>query len=251
MMIDTHCHLSKKDYDNLEEIIDYMNGNIMIVSTCNQGDLDETLELCNKYSNIYACFGLHPECADSYNEKDLLEIEKKLTNPKVVGVGEIGLDYHYTKDNKEKQKELFIKQINLAIKYHKPVVIHSRDAIEETYNIIKQYQNQTKFHIHCFDSTPAFAKKFVELGCTLGIGGIVTFKKEKNLKEVVNELELKNLCLETDSPYLTPEPYRGKQNEPYNIYFVATAIAEIKNIDLKIVLESTTETAKELFNLNI
>ena len=103
MMIDTHCHLSKKDYDNLEEIIDYMNGNIMIVSTCNQGDLDETLELCNKYSNIYACFGLHPECADSYNEKDLLEIEKKLTNPKVVGVGEIGLDYHYTKDNKGKK----------------------------------------------------------------------------------------------------------------------------------------------------
>lgn len=251
MMIDTHCHLSKNDYDNLDQIIDHMNGNIMIVSSCNQNDLNETLELCDKYSNIYACIGLHPECADNYSENDLLEIEKKLTSPKVVGVGEIGLDYHYTKDNKDKQKELFVKQINLAIKYHKPVVIHSRNAIEDTYNIIKKYQNKTKFHIHCYDSTPAYAKKLVKIGCTFGIGGILTFKKEKNLKEVVKELELNNFCLETDSPYLTPEPYRGKKNEPYNIYYVAVKIAEIKNIDLKIVLESTTKTAIDLFKLNI
>ncbi len=249
MMIDTHCHLNKKDYSNLDEIINKMHDNIMIISTCNSKEIEETLTICKKHRNIYACLGLHPECAETYNENDLIELEKNLNNKSVVGIGEIGLDYHYEQDNKENQKQLFEKQIQLAIKYNKPVVIHSRDAIEDTYNIIKKYQNKTKFHIHCFDSNINWAKKLLDLGCTLGIGGILTFKNEKKLVEVVKEIDVNKICLETDSPYLSPEPLRGKKNEPYNVYYVAKKIAEIKKLDLDKVLEITTKTAKQIFNI--
>ena len=217
-MIDSHCHLLKEDYENKEEVIKKMKDNIIIVSGASPKDIDEIIELINNYKNIYATIGIHPEFASTYTEEDLLKVEKSLTHPKVVGIGEIGLDYHYGKENKEKQKELFIKQINLANTYNKTIVIHSRDAKEDTYNIIEKYKAKNiNCNMHCYSYDLEMAKKITSQGITLGIGGILTFKNEKNLKEIVRTLDLSNFLLETDSPYLSPEPLRGKQHEPYNI----------------------------------
>ena len=252
MMIDTHCHILKDEYDNKEDVIKNMKGNIMIVSTASPNDIEEVIELINKHQNIYGTIGIHPEYADTYSIEDLKKIEKNLNNPKIVGIGEIGLDYYYTKENKENQKELFIKQIKLANKYGKTIVVHSRDAVEDTYNIIKQYKNSDiKCDLHCYSGSLDMAKKFIKLNTKFGIGGVLTFKNEKKLKEIVKQLELENFVLETDSPYLTPEPFRGQKNEPQNIKYVAKHISQIKNKDISEVFETTTKTAIKLFDLKI
>ena len=252
MMIDTHCHILKEDYDNQAEVIKNMEENIMIVSTASPNDIEEVVELTTKYKNIYGTIGIHPEYADTYNIDDLKKIEKYLTNKKIVGIGEIGLDYHYTKENKEKQKDLFIEQIKLANKYNKTIVIHSRDAIEDTYNTIKENKKENiKCDLHCYSGSLEMAKKFIKINTKFGIGGVLTFKNEKKLKEIVTKLELENFVLETDSPYLAPEPLRGKKNEPINIKYVAQKIAELKNTDINTVLKETTKNAKNLFDLKI
>ena len=252
MLIDTHCHISNEDYENKEEIIKNMENNIMIVSTASPKDIEEVVNLCETHKNIYGTLGIHPEFVDTYKDEDLQKVEKYLTHPKIVGIGEIGLDYHYTKENKEKQKELFIKQINLANKYQKTTVIHSRDAIEDTYNIIKKYKNKNiKCNMHCFSGSLEMAERFVKLGVKLGIGGVLTFKNEKKLKEIVHALDIHNFVLETDSPYLTPEPLRGQKNEPRNVKYVAAKISQLKGISYAKTLEITTETAIRQFDLKL
>lgn len=250
MMIDTHCHLSKNDYDNLEEIIGGMKDNIMIISGTNDETNLEVIELINKYPNIYGVIGIHPEEVNNITENSFRIIEDNINNPKIVGVGEIGLDYYWTKETKEKQMEIFIKQIELANEYNKTVVIHSRESINDTYNILKKYL-KTKAVMHCYSSSLEMAKKFIDLGIKLGIGGVITFKNSKLLKEVVENISISDILLETDSPYLTPEPYRGKRNEPYNIIYIAQKIAELKNMKLEEVLENTSKNAIEQFNLLI
>lgn len=245
-MIDTHCHVLKEYYNNIDEIINRMGNNVIIISGTNDQDNKEVIELCNKYPNVYGTIGIHPTEIDS---NDLDFIEKNLNNKKIVGIGEIGLDYYWNKDNKQKQKEMFIKQLDLALKYNKPVVIHSRDATFDTYEILKNYLNLKK-DIHCYSGSLEMAKNFIKINCRLGIGGVLTFKNSK-LKDVIKEIDLKYLMLETDSPFLTPEPYRGKQNEPYNIIYVAKALSEIKGISLSDVLEQTTLNAIDQFNLKI
>lgn len=247
-MIDTHCHLFTEDYSDLEKVIKKMENNIMIVSGTNPKDNQEVLSLCEKYPNIYGTLGYHPEEVNSIAEEDLEWLEKHLENAKIVGLGEIGLDYHWDKDNKEKQKEIFVAQMEIARKYHKCAVIHSRDAIEDTYEIVKQYPD-VKTVIHCFSSSLEMAKKFISLGSKLGIGGVLTFKNSNKLKEIIKNLDLSNFLLETDSPYLTPEPFRGQRNEPYNIVFVADKIAELKGISREKVLEETTANAISQFDL--
>ena len=249
-MIDTHCHLNKEDYDDVEKVIKNMDKNIMIVSSASPKDIEEVITLCETHDNIYGTIGIHPEFSRTYKKEDLEEIEKYLNHPKIVGIGEIGLDYHYTKDDKEKQKDLFIKQIKLANKYKKTIVIHTRDAIEDTYNIIEKYKDKDiKCDLHCYSGSLEMAKKFIKLNAFLGIGGVLTFKNEKKLKEIVKELDMQYFVLETDSPYLTPEPFRGHKNEPKNVYYVALKIAEIKGVDVKEVLALTTNNAKKLFDM--
>ena len=249
-MVDTHCHLSKEDYSNLDEVIKHMEDNIMIISSATLDDLDEIIYLVEKYPNIYATIGIHPEFADTYTTKHLKRIESFLTHPKVVGIGEIGLDYHYTKENKDAQKELFIKQIELANNYKKTIVIHSRNAMEDTYNIIKEYKKENiKCNMHCYGGSLEMTKRLIPLNVTFGIGGVLTFKNEKKLKEIVKDLDLKYLVLETDSPYLTPEPFRGKKNEPYNIIYVAKKIAELRDTALEEILEKTTQNAIRIFDI--
>ena len=169
-------------------------------------------------------------------------------NPKIVAIGEIGLDYYWDKDNKAKQREVFCKQLEIAEKLKVPVVIHSRDSINETYEILKKYK--VSGVIHCFSGSLEMAKKFISLGFLLGIGGVVTFKNSK-LFEVIEKLKLTNIVLETDSPYLTPEPNRGKTNESSNIPYIAQKIAEIKNISLEKVAKITTENAIRVFDLDV
>lgn len=248
-MIDTHCHLDKKDYENLEEVILKMKDNYIIASGYDIDSSYNVLNLVNKYDHIYGTVGIHPSDSKKYNLEDLNKIEKLLDNKKIVGIGEIGLDYYWDKDNKEQQRLFFINQIQLAQKYNLPIVIHSRDSIEETYEILNKYLNNTKAVLHCYSGSYEMALKFKKLGVKFGIGGVVTFKNSQKLKEVVEKLELTDLVIETDSPYLTPEPYRGKKNEPYNVKYVIKEIAKIKNIDEKEVEKITTETARELFDL--
>lgn len=251
MIIDTHCHLDIKDYDNLEEVIKNMEGNYMIASGYNLESNKHVIELINKYDNIFGTIGLHPSDVTEDYESDLLFIESNINNPKIVGVGEIGLDYYWEKDNKELQKEVFIKQIELARKYNKTIVIHSREAILDTYNILDEYLGNNKAVLHCYSSNIEMAKRFKKFNIKFGIGGVLTFKNSSKLKEVVKELDLSDLLLETDSPYLTPEPYRGKKNEPSYTKYVAEAIAKIKEVEYEKVLEITTKNAISQFDLNI
>lgn len=247
MMIDTHCHLDL-DNPNIKDELKRMEDNIIIVSGYSTKTNKEVLKLCQEYKNVYGTIGYHPDEVEEDNDLNLLE--EYINNPKIVGVGEIGLDYYWHNDNKDKQKKLFIDQIELAIKYNKPIVVHSRDAAEDTYEILKNYKGK-KIVMHCYSYSLEMAKKFKELGVMFGIGGVVTFKNGKKLVEVVENIELDSLLLETDSPYLTPEPFRGKRNEPYNIIYVAEKIAEIKGIKLEEVLKTTTDNAVRQFDLNI
>ena len=251
MIIDTHCHLDIKDYDNLEEVIKNMEGNYMIASGYNLESNKHVIELVNKYDNIFGTIGLHPSDVTEDYESDLLFIESNINNPKIVGVGEIGLDYYWEKDDKELQKEVFIKQIELARKYNKTIVIHSREAILDTYNILDEHLGNNKAVLHCYSSNIEMAKRFKKFNIKFGIGGVLTFKNSSKLKEVVKELDLSDLLLETDSPYLTPEPYRGKKNEPSYTKYVAEAIAKIKEVEYEKVLEITTQNAISQFDLNI
>ena len=250
MFIDTHCHIFKEYYDNITEVINEMKDNIMIVSGYNSSSNKEVIELVNKYPNVYGTIGLHPEEVNNISENDFDFIIENINNPKIVGIGEIGLDYHYVSDNKELQKDIFVKQMDIARKYNKTVVIHSRNAILDTVNIIKEYQN-LKIVMHCYSSSLEVARDLIKMNVKLGIGGVVTFKNGVKLKEVVQNVPIENLLLETDSPYMSPEPLRGKQNKPYNCYLIAEKIAELKGISLESVLEITTSNAVSQFDLKL
>ncbi len=252
MIIDTHCHLDKRDYDNLESVIMNMSNDIMIASGADPKDNKNVIDLVNNYQNIYGTIGIHPEFANTYTEDDLKFIEDNLSNPKIVGIGEIGLDYHWVSDNKEEQKQLFISQIRLAKKYNKTIVIHSRDAASDTLDILKQeYDGKLKINMHCYSYSIETAKELLKMNVKFGIGGVITFKNSKKIKEVVDYLSLSDIVLETDSPYLTPEPYRGKKNNPKNVYIVAEKIAELKDKNIEIVINTTTKTALSQFDLSL
>lgn len=249
MFIDTHCHISKEYYSDINFILE---GNIkadvnpIIISSSTPQDLKETLSLLATYSNLYASIGYHPEVADSITDDDLKFLEEHLKNKQVVAIGEIGLDYYYTKQNRDKQKKLFEQQLQLAEKYHLPVVIHSRDATNDTIETLKKYK--VIGSIHCFSGSLETAKEYLAMGYYLGIGGVVTFKNSK-LKETVKEIPLNRILLETDSPYLSPEPFRGQQNSSKNIPIIATKIAQIKQTSLEEVATKTTTNAIKLFSL--
>jgi TatD DNase family protein len=245
MMIDTHCHLSLEDADAIKN----MKNNIMIVSGANMEMNKEVLKLIDKYDNIYGTIGFHPGDLGDYNDDNLKWLKENAKHKKIVAIGEIGLDYYYGKENKILQQEAFINQIKIAQKINKPIVVHMREATEDTLRILKE--NKIKSVIHCFSGSVETAKEFIKLGSYLGVGGVVTFKNSKNLKEVVKEISIENLLLETDSPYLSPEPFRSQKNEPKNIEIIAQKIAEIKGVKIEFIFEKTTKNAAKIFDLNI
>lgn len=250
MYIDTHCHLSREDYDDIDKVIEEnKNANVdkIVVSGCSRESIEEVMDLKDKYDMVYVTIGYHPEYADTVTESDLDYLKSLLGEKKVVGIGEIGLDYHYTKDNKDKQIWLFEEQLKIAEEFNLPVVIHSRDATMDTINTLKKYK--VKGIIHCFSGSLETANIYISMGFLLGIGGVVTFKNSK-LKDVVKELSLESIVLETDSPYLTPVPFRGKINSSKYLEFIANFIADIKNISVDELAEITSRNASSLFDFN-
>ena len=250
MFIDTHCHLSKEDYDDIDLVIkENRENNIskIIISGCSRDSIFESIELSKRYDEVYLTLGYHPSEVETVTDDDLLELENLLKLDKVVGLGEIGLDYYYGKDNKNEQIELFRKQLNIAEKLDIPVVIHSRDAVEDTINILKEFDLTGV--IHCFSGSVETAKIYTSMGYMLGIGGVVTFKNS-NLYKVVESVGLKNIVLETDSPYLAPTPFRGEKNSSKYIPLIADKIADILDVNVEEVGLETTKNACSMFDLD-
>ena len=248
-MIDTHCHVFNDDNYTVDEIVSNMGDNLIIFSGASKVDIENTIDAVSKYENCYGTIGFHPDEASIVTDKDIVYLENNLSNPKIVGIGEIGLDYYHDTD-KNKQKDLFIKQLDLARKYKLPVVIHSRDAASDTYEILKNYKDLKKV-LHCYSYSVEMAYKFLDIGCSFGVGGVVTFKNAKTLVDVVSKIDIENLLLETDSPYLSPEPFRGFTNQPCNITYVANKISEIKEIAIEDVYKITLKNACEIYNIKI
>lgn len=250
MFTDTHCHIFINDYNNPEEIIKkaYQSGiKRIILSACNEKSSLEAINLANKYCFVYFTLGCHP--SELYDlEKAIKIIEKNITNSKFLAIGEIGLDYHYEKYSREEQKRAFIRQIELAKKYNKKIVVHTRDAEDDTYNILNK--SNIKGVIHSFNGDVLSAKKYIKLGFYLGINGIITFKNS-NLKEVIKALSLEKILLETDSPYLTPAPYRGQKNEPSQIITIANFLSEFLNISLSDMALILEDNIKSVFDINL
>lgn len=243
MLIDTHCHLSMSDIDSINN----MDG-IMVTAGCDDETNKEVIELVNKYPNVYGVLGIHPEEIDKITDSSFKYIEDNLSNKKIVGIGEIGLDYYWRSDNKEEQKEVFEYQLKLAEKYKLPVIVHSRDAIQDTYDIIVKYK--VKGIIHCFSSSLEMAREFIKIGFKIGIGGTVTFKNSLKLQEIVKVIDTKDITLETDSPYLSPEPFRGRKNEPKNTYLVAQKISDLKGENVDKIIDETYASAFEIFDFS-
>lgn len=249
MFIDVHCHLDSNYYNDIDKVINNAkknNVNKLIYNGCNKKSNKEVIKLINKYDSVYGAVGYHPTELNDVNEKDYELLESLLSNKKIVAIGEIGLDYHYPDTNKEKQKYAFRRQLELAEKHNIPVIVHSRDAIQDTFDIMSEYN--IKGVIHCFSGSVEMAKEFIKKGFLISVGGIITFKNAKNIIEVIKNIDLSYILLETDSPYLTPEPFRKEQNEPMYIPIIASKIAYILNVSIEEVSSKTTDNAKRLFD---
>ncbi|MBP5678497.1 MAG: TatD family hydrolase [Bacilli bacterium] len=249
MFIDTHCHLSKEDYDNIDTVLsDNREAGIekIIISGCTRESIIESLLFVDQYEDVYTTIGYHPSEASFTTEEDLIKLEEQIQHPKVVGIGEIGLDYHYGKEDKDLQQELFRRQLFMADRHHLPVVIHSRDATEDTISILKEFPNVVGV-IHCFSGSLETARIYLSMGYYLGIGGVVTFKNSQ-LGDVIQAIGLSSILLETDSPYLAPEPYRGSLNSSKYIPFIAKKLSEILSISVEEVSQITLQNTHTLFD---
>ena len=249
MYIDTHCHITRNDYNDIPFLINKIKEsgvNKIIVNGCDMESNLEVLELIKKYDIVYGALGFHPTELEKFDERDLLWLEEHINDEKIVALGEIGLDYHYDNTNKEKEKFIFKKQLDIAKKHNKPIIIHSRDSIQDTYDILKKYN--LKGSLHCFSGSLEMAREFIKLGYLIGVGGVVTYKNAKNLVNVINNINLEYILLETDSPYLTPEPYRKNKNDSSYIPLIAEKIAEIKNQSVSVIEKTTSDNACRLFD---
>ena len=252
-IFDTHCHLNDKQlYKNIDVILERAKQagiTKFLVCGWDKKSSELAVKIANKYKDCYAAVGVHPENIEGLKERDLLYTLNLSKNPKVVAIGEIGLDYHYTKENAAKQKEIFIKQILYANENNLPVVIHNREAFEDCLKILTDYTPKFSGTLHCYSGSVESLKSVLNLGLYIGLDGPVTFKNSKTPKEVAKEIPLERLLLETDSPYLSPHPLRGTINEPSNIRLVLDAISEIKNVSKKHVAEVTYNNAIKLFKI--
>ena len=248
MLVDTHCHIFREYFEDIDEIIQNSMSNgvrMIIVNGTNRRDNEEVLELVKRYDIVYGALGIQPEEINDYIEDNLKFIEEHIDDDKILAVGEIGLDYHY-EFNKELQKELFKKQLDIAKRHNKPVIVHSRDCIMETYNILKE--TDVEGIMHCYSGSVEMAEKFVKIGFLLGIGGVSTFKNASKILDVIKNISLEYIVLETDAPYLSPEPYRGKRNEPCHVSVILKKICEVKGIDYKDASDVTTRNVFRLFD---
>ena len=252
MIFDTHAHYDDKVFDeDREQLLLEMHekGVAYVVNIgASMDSTRETLKLAERYPFVYAAIGVHPSETGELTKEDILWLREKAAEPKVVAIGEIGLDYYWQEPDKEVQKKWFEEQLYLASEVKLPVVIHSRDAAQDTLEILKGWQkNKTGGVIHCFSYGKEIAREYLNMDYYFGIGGVLTFKNARKLVEAVDYIPMDRILLETDCPYLAPEPYRGKRNQSSYIDFVAEKLAEIKKISKEEVLAQTTQNAKEFY----
>ena len=241
-LIDTHAHL------DMLTTFDISGVGKVVVPSVEYKTMDKVVKL-SENENVYSMIGIYPTEAKTYNQ----EVEDKMIeyakNSKVVAVGEIGLDYYWDKSFVDLQKEVFIKQIELANGLNLPIVVHDREAHKDTFDILKQYNKSSKVLLHCFSGSVEFMRECVNEGWYIALGGVVTFKNAIKAKDVAKAVPLEKLVLETDSPYLTPVPYRGKENKPGYVKFVAEEIANLRNMSIDKIIDITTRNAEEFFNI--
>ena len=251
MIIDTHCHVYSSEMENAEEIIKEAAENDMHVILNGTDTISnrEVLKLSEKYDNAHAALGYFYTLADDITDEDISLLDGQLSSDNVVAVGEIGLDYFNGNDNKDRQIELFEKMLNLAEKHDLPVIVHSRKAMQDTFDVLKRHN--VIGSLHCYQGSAEMAQQFIKLGFLIGIGGPITYTNNKKTKRTVKNIDIKDILVETDSPYLPPQEKRGEMNTPQNIRYVIRKIAEELDLKENEVIETTAENAKKLFRLNI
>lgn len=254
MLFDTHVHLNADQFENdVDEVIRRAKEagvNYMVVVGFDEKTIKKAMALVENYDGLYAAVGWHPVDAVDMTEEHLQWLEELAAHPKVVALGEMGLDYHWDKSPKDVQKEVFRKQIQLAKKVNLPIIIHNREASGDVVQILKEEgAAEVGGIMHCFSGSTEIAKQCLEMNFYISLGGPVTFKNAKKPQEVAKAVPLDRLLVETDCPYLAPHPHRGKRNEPAYVKFVAEKIAELKEISFEELAKVTTENAKKLFRI--
>lgn len=250
-MVETHCHLDYLKEVNPEEAVNLAkekNITKLITISVDPTNLKKVTEIADTFPNVYCSQGVHPHNAKDWSDEVEKTILENVKLEKVIAIGEIGLDYYYNNSDPNIQKKVFARQLELAIELDLPVIIHSRDAEEDTIEILKKYPD-TKGEIHSFTSSLKLAKFALGMGLSLGFNGIITFKNAESVRDAVTLAPIEQILLETDSPFLAPTPFRGKENAPHYLPLVAAKVAEIKSLTLQEVIEITTSNAHKLFNL--
>lgn len=251
-LIDTHSHINMIKGTDLDTIIknsqDFGVKKIVLPSAY-PSDIDEVMNLVNKYENVYGYLGVHPSEAKDWDDNLIDKIKDYAKNQKIVGIGEIGLDYYWDKSFEDLQKKIFIKQIKLANELNLPINVHDRDAHKDTFDIIQENNNGSNVIMHCFSGSPEFAKECVKAGYYIALGGVVTFKNAKKMKDVATQIPIENLLLETDAPYLTPVPHRGEENQPAYVKFVAEEIANLRRMTFDEIAQITTANAERVLGI--
>ncbi len=249
MFTDTHCHVLKQEYDNYDAILKELatkNIKRIIINGYNLDSNKEVINLVNKYDNVYGSLGIHPNYIEEMKDIDIEFIKQNINHNKIIAIGEIGLDYYRNTQNKEEQKDVFKSLMKLAEIENKPVIIHNRNATDDLIKILKEYN--VKGIIHCFTGSLETAKEYIKLNYKLGINGILTFKNS-NLPKTISALDLSHILLETDAPYLSPEPKRNEKNQPANIIYTAEKLASIYNIDLDKLAIKLEDNFHEIFDI--
>lgn len=249
MIIDTHCHIYNSEMENAEEIIKKAAERDIhiILNGTDPKSNEEVLELSKRYENVHAAIGYFHTLADEITDKDISLLDKQLEIVDAIAVGEIGLDYYHGKENSDNQKELFEKMLNLAEKHSLPVIVHSRKAMQDTYDILKRHDVEGS--MHAYQGSEQMAEQFIKLGFHIGIGGTVTHENNKKAKRVLKKIGIEHIVLETDSPYMSPEEKRGEMNTPLNLKYIIRQIAEELDMAEEEVIEATTQNAQELFKI--
>lgn len=254
MIFDSHAHYDSEQFnEDRDELLQSMPENgvgTIVNSGANWNSVTEVVELARKYPHVYAAVGMHPDEVGDLNEERFEYLKAQCHKDKVVAVGEIGLDYYWDNESHDVQKKWFIKQLDLARELDLPVIIHSRDAAADTLEIMKEYGKGLRGVIHCFSYSIELAREYVKMGFHIGIGGVVTFKNGKKLKEIAQEIPLDYILLETDCPYLAPVPFRGKRNSSIYISYIAEEIANLKGISYEEVVAQTEKNGKKLFGIH-
>lgn len=253
MIFDTHAHYDDEAFDSdREQLLERMRNRgveYIVNVAASMTSCKSTIGLTRRFPYVYGALGVHPDGVSELTEEDYKWLEKNIYKPKIVAVGEIGLDYHWN-DNKEQQMNAFERQMDIAREAELPIIIHSRDAAQDTYEVMKANKaDEIGGVVHCFSYTKEMAKQFMEMGFYLGIGGVITFSNAKKLREVVEYMPMDKMVIETDCPYLAPVPNRGKRNDSFNLPYVVSKIAEIKGISSDEVIDITSENAKKLYGI--